>query len=79
MLHVEDAAQNFPLRTVLGPMTSDSQNDRTFTALIRSVSRGIPWRGADIMLRKPVSVAGVARALADAAALDRRAARSEAA
>lgn len=35
--------------------------------------------GADIMLRKPVSVAGVARALADAAALDRRAAQSEAA
>ncbi len=51
MLHVEDAAENFPLRAVLGPMTSDSQNDRTFTALIRSVSRGIPWRGADIMLR----------------------------
>ncbi|MCX6432705.1 MAG: EAL domain-containing protein [Actinobacteria bacterium] len=51
MLHVEDAAENFPLRTVLGPMTSDSQNDRTFTSLIRSVSRGIPWRGADIMLR----------------------------
>ncbi|RRN62859.1 ATP-binding protein [Caulobacter sp. 602-1] len=35
--------------------------------------------GADIMLRKPVSVAGVARALADAAALDRRGARPEAA
>lgn len=35
--------------------------------------------GADILLRKPVSVAGVARALADAAALDRNSARSEAA
>lgn len=35
--------------------------------------------GADIVLRKPVSVAAVARALADAAALDRNAAKSEAA
>jgi signal transduction histidine kinase/ActR/RegA family two-component response regulator len=35
--------------------------------------------GADIMLRKPVSVAGVARALADAAALDRRGDRAAAA
>lgn len=35
--------------------------------------------GADIVLRKPVSVAAVARALADAAALDRREAKSEAA
>jgi CheY-like chemotaxis protein len=35
--------------------------------------------GADIVLRKPVSVAAVARALADAAALDRGEAKSEAA
>lgn len=35
--------------------------------------------GADIVLRRPVSVAAVARALADAAALDRSAAKSEAA
>lgn len=35
--------------------------------------------GADIILRKPVSVAAVARVLADAAALDRTAVRSEAA
>lgn len=35
--------------------------------------------GADIVLRKPVSVAAVARALADAAALDRTTAKSEAA
>lgn len=35
--------------------------------------------GADVILRKPVTVAGVARALADAAALDRDLARSEAA
>lgn len=35
--------------------------------------------GADIILRKPVSVAAVARALADAAALDRGVARPEAA
>nr|WP_295107180.1 ATP-binding protein [uncultured Caulobacter sp.] len=35
--------------------------------------------GADIVLRKPVSVAAVARALADASALDRSAAKSEAA
>ena len=34
--------------------------------------------GADILLRKPVSVAGVARALADAAALDRNSARAAA-
>ncbi|MBO9544432.1 ATP-binding protein [Caulobacter sp.] len=35
--------------------------------------------GADIVLRKPVSVAAVARALADASALDRNVAKSEAA
>jgi CheY-like chemotaxis protein len=35
--------------------------------------------GADIVLRKPVSVAAVARVLADAASLDRREARAEAA
>ena len=35
--------------------------------------------GADIVLRKPVSVAAVARALADASALDRNTAKSEAA
>jgi CheY-like chemotaxis protein/anti-sigma regulatory factor (Ser/Thr protein kinase) len=35
--------------------------------------------GADIILRKPVTVAGVARALADAASLDRGLARFEAA
>ncbi|HWU80975.1 MAG TPA: ATP-binding protein, partial [Caulobacter sp.] len=35
--------------------------------------------GADIILRKPVSVAAVARVLADAASLDRREVRSEAA
>lgn len=35
--------------------------------------------GADIVLRKPVSVAAVARVLADAASLDRREARTEAA
>ncbi len=35
--------------------------------------------GADLTLRKPVSVAAVARALADAAALDRNAVKSEAA
>ena len=35
--------------------------------------------GADIVLRKPVSVAAVARALADAAALDRTVSRSQAA
>lgn len=35
--------------------------------------------GADIILRKPVSVAAVARVLADAAALDRNTAKSEAA
>lgn len=35
--------------------------------------------GADIVLRRPVSVAAVARALADAAAIDRRQAKSEAA
>lgn len=35
--------------------------------------------GADIVLRKPVSVAAVARALADASALDRNAAKPEAA
>ncbi|PTT80184.1 hybrid sensor histidine kinase/response regulator, partial [Pseudomonas sp. HMWF010] len=35
--------------------------------------------GADIVLRKPVSVAAVARAVADAAALDRRTAAGRAA
>jgi len=50
----------------------------TITGIVRD-SSSLPISGADIMLRKPVSVAGVARALADAAALDRRGDRAAAA
>jgi diguanylate cyclase (GGDEF)-like protein len=51
MLNVDSRGTPLELRSMVGSAANDPQNDRTFTSLIRAIDRGLPWRGADIMLR----------------------------